>query len=193
MSERRYSRYRVLTGPDDDRFCERVSEALDLGYVLHGGPAITTRDGLGYVAQAVVWTSEGPPPPRPETRLTTLDHCVIQVSDWGASNAFYRDVLGAELVDRGGGAWAYRFGGQQLNVHGPGVVATGPDARVPVAPGNSDLCLCGPAPSRKRSIERARHRCGAGTSQTTRRSGSGNQRLLRDPDGSLIEFISYDR
>jgi catechol 2,3-dioxygenase-like lactoylglutathione lyase family enzyme len=27
-----------------------------------------------------------------------LDHVVIHVSDWERSNAFYRDVLGAELV-----------------------------------------------------------------------------------------------
>ena len=33
-------RYRVLTGPDDETFCRRVSAALDLGYRLHGGPAV---------------------------------------------------------------------------------------------------------------------------------------------------------
>jgi catechol 2,3-dioxygenase-like lactoylglutathione lyase family enzyme len=26
-----------------------------------------------------------------------LDHCVVHVSDWERSNAFYRDVLGAEF------------------------------------------------------------------------------------------------
>jgi catechol 2,3-dioxygenase-like lactoylglutathione lyase family enzyme len=52
-----------------------------------------------------------------------LDHCVIHVSDWERSNAFYRDVLGVELVDRGHGTWAYRLDDQQLNVHGPGVEA----------------------------------------------------------------------
>jgi catechol 2,3-dioxygenase-like lactoylglutathione lyase family enzyme len=26
-----------------------------------------------------------------------IDHCVIAVSDWGRSNAFYRGVLGAEV------------------------------------------------------------------------------------------------
>src|SRR5450830_1751775 len=30
--------YRLLTGPDDRLFCERVSAALDDGYVLHGDP-----------------------------------------------------------------------------------------------------------------------------------------------------------
>ena len=29
----------------------------------------------------------------------SLDHCVIAVSDWDRSNRFYRDVLGAELVE----------------------------------------------------------------------------------------------
>lgn len=48
-------RYRVLTGPDDETFCRRVSEALDLGYVLHGGPALTVNDEQTIVAQAVVW------------------------------------------------------------------------------------------------------------------------------------------
>jgi hypothetical protein len=49
-----------------------------------------------------------------------LDHCVIHVSDWEISNTFYRDVLGAELVPRESG-WSYRFGVEQLNLHGPGV------------------------------------------------------------------------
>jgi len=48
-----------------------------------------------------------------------LDHCVIHVSDWERSNAFYRDVLGAEIVPRPVG-FAYRFGTVQLNLHGPG-------------------------------------------------------------------------
>jgi catechol 2,3-dioxygenase-like lactoylglutathione lyase family enzyme len=64
----------------------------------------------------------------------------VIVSDWKRSNSFYRDVVGAELVDRGGGTWAYRFGAEQLNVHGPGATP-GPVARIPVAPGNSDLCF----------------------------------------------------
>src|SRR2546430_1739735 len=33
-----------------------------------------------------------------------FDHCVIHVSNWERANPFYRDVLGAELVDRGRGA-----------------------------------------------------------------------------------------
>jgi hypothetical protein len=50
-------RYRLLTGPDDVSFCLRVSEALDLGYVLYGSPAMTFDGQMSVVAQAVVWAS----------------------------------------------------------------------------------------------------------------------------------------
>ena len=46
--------YRLLSGPDDLAFCERVSEALADGYVLHGGPAATFDGTRVVVAQAVV-------------------------------------------------------------------------------------------------------------------------------------------
>ena len=60
----------------------------------------------------------------------TFDHCVVHVSDWERSNAFYRDVIGAQVVPRGAG-FAYRFGDCQLNCHGPGVKGQ-PVARLPV-------------------------------------------------------------
>jgi hypothetical protein len=47
-------KYRLLTGPDDHAFCERVSKALDEGYRLHGAPAITFNGETAIVAQAVV-------------------------------------------------------------------------------------------------------------------------------------------
>jgi hypothetical protein len=46
--------YRLVTGPDDRTFCERISAALAEGYVLHGSPAATTNDGQVIVAQALV-------------------------------------------------------------------------------------------------------------------------------------------
>jgi catechol 2,3-dioxygenase-like lactoylglutathione lyase family enzyme len=66
-----------------------------------------------------------------------LDHCVVHVSDWPRSNAFYRDVLGTELV-RAGAGWSYRFGDHQLNLHRPGVDAA-PVADIPVPPGGTSL------------------------------------------------------
>nr|WP_242513972.1 DUF1737 domain-containing protein [Streptomyces leeuwenhoekii] len=44
-----------MTGPDDATFCHRVSEALDLGYKLHEGPAVTFNGENVIVAQALVW------------------------------------------------------------------------------------------------------------------------------------------
>ncbi len=47
--------YRCLTGPDDDQFCRRVSDALEQGWRLHGSPALTFNGERVIVAQAVVW------------------------------------------------------------------------------------------------------------------------------------------
>jgi catechol 2,3-dioxygenase-like lactoylglutathione lyase family enzyme len=124
--------------------------------------------------------------------LAKLDHCVIHVSDWERSNAFYRDVLGAELVDRGAGTWAYRFGTEQLNVHGPGADPD-PVARIPVAPGNSDLCFEWPGPIESVSTHLRQHdiEIAQGPVSRTGAKGRGTSVYFRDPDGSLLEFISY--
>lgn len=51
--------YRLLTGPDDRSFCEKVSKALEEGYVLYGSPAITHDGKNNIVAQAVVLGKSG--------------------------------------------------------------------------------------------------------------------------------------
>jgi catechol 2,3-dioxygenase-like lactoylglutathione lyase family enzyme len=124
--------------------------------------------------------------------LAKLDHCVIHVSDWHVSNPFYRDVLGAELIDRGDGTWAYRFGAEQLNVHGPGVIAD-PLARIPVAPGNSDLCFEWDGPIEGAVKHLALHGIEPEVGPVERNGarGRGTSVYFRDPDGSLMEFISY--
>jgi hypothetical protein len=47
--------YRLLTGKDDATFCQRISEALALGYQLYGSPAATFNGKEVIVAQAVLW------------------------------------------------------------------------------------------------------------------------------------------
>jgi catechol 2,3-dioxygenase-like lactoylglutathione lyase family enzyme len=120
-----------------------------------------------------------------------LDHCVVGVSDWDRSNAFYRDVLGAELIERGAG-WAYRFGDQQLNLHGPGVKPE-PVAADPVRPGNSDLCFRwdGPIEEAVAHLERFGVPIELGPVSRSGARGDGTSVYFRDPDGSLLEFISY--
>lgn len=54
-------RYRLLTGPDDRTFCERISAALAEGYELHGGPAATFDGERVIVAQAVVLPAPAAP------------------------------------------------------------------------------------------------------------------------------------
>jgi catechol 2,3-dioxygenase-like lactoylglutathione lyase family enzyme len=125
--------------------------------------------------------------------VAAIDHVVIHVSDWERSNRFYRDVVGAEIIERGAG-YAYRIGGQLLNCHGPGV-APHPVARVPVAPGNSDLCFVWDGTS-EAAIEHLRSLDVAvelGPVARTGAHGQGTSIYFRDPDGSLLEFICYPR
>ena len=121
-----------------------------------------------------------------------LDHCVIAVSDWERSNVFYRDVLAADVVERGG-SFAYRFGAQQLNVHGPGGDPY-PVAATPVEPGNSDLCFVwdGPIEDAVGHLRRLGVEIEEGPVPRPGARGQGTSVYFRDPDGSLLELISYD-
>jgi catechol 2,3-dioxygenase-like lactoylglutathione lyase family enzyme len=94
-----------------------------------------------------------------------LDHVVIAVSDWKRSNAFYRDVVGAEA-----------------NV-----------ARKPVEPGNSDVYFVWPGPVDEAIEHLRRHAIDLETAPVRRPGGrgAGTSVYFRDPDESLLEFISY--
>ena len=123
-----------------------------------------------------------------------LDHCVMHVSDRARSNAFYRDVLGAELVGDPDGVAMYRFGGQQLNVHGPGLEPD-PVARLPVQPGGSDLCFVWAGPIEDAIDHLSAHSVDVELCPAQRQGAGGEGRSIyfRDPDGSLLELISYEK
>jgi catechol 2,3-dioxygenase-like lactoylglutathione lyase family enzyme len=102
-----------------------------------------------------------------------FDHAVIHIDDWDACNKFYADVLEVELVENPEGqanplgAWAYRLGGQQINVHGPWPGLDAP---------------CCPPPlnevGERGVVAVARcHRRGR-TDEAVRVSGLGNERVL---------------
>jgi catechol 2,3-dioxygenase-like lactoylglutathione lyase family enzyme len=123
--------------------------------------------------------------------VIALDHFVIAVTDWERSNAFYRDVVGAEIVPRGAG-FAYRVGAQQLNVHGPGLDPQ-PVARDRVRPGNSDMCFVwdGPIESAAEHLRAHAVTIELGPVPRNGARGPGTSVYFRDPDGSLLEFMSY--
>ena len=123
-----------------------------------------------------------------------FDHCVIAVSDWATADAFYREVLGAEIPPHDQWWGEYRFDGWKLNVHGPGFV--GLNARHPVEPGNSDLCFVWPGSIAEAVDHLAAHgvaiEAGPFEGDTGAR-GAGMHLYFRDPDGSLLEFVAYGK
>ena len=131
------------------------------------------------------------PAQRVLTGVAALDHCVIAVSDWDRSNAFYADVLGAEVVARGDG-YVYRFGANQLNIHGPGVDGE-PNAEPPVVPGGSDLCFVwdGPIEAAIGHLTDLGVPIELGPVARFGARGHGTSVYFRDPDGSLLEYIAY--
>ena len=121
-----------------------------------------------------------------------LDHVVIAVSDWERSNTFYAEVLGAEVIELTRGRWAYRFANTQLNVHGPGSTPE-PIAAAQAPPGAADLCFVwdGPIDGAVEHLEARNVAVERGPIERHGRGGPGVSVYFRDPDGSLLELISY--
>jgi catechol 2,3-dioxygenase-like lactoylglutathione lyase family enzyme len=135
-----------------------------------------------------------PPAPLPRKPVRAIDHVVIAVSDWERSNAFYRDVVGADVVGLDDPPrWRYRFGDQQLNVHGPGMDPQ-PVARIPAEPGMADLCFVwsGDIDEAIAHLERQDVPIEDGPVPRNGAQGPGQSVYFRDPDGSLLEFIAYE-
>src|SRR5262245_39719787 len=78
--------------------------------------------------------------------------------------------------------------------HGPGFHPA-EVARLPVAPGNSDLCFQWDGPIAGAIVHLERYGVPIDTGPVERfgAKGAGISVYFRDPDGSLLEFISYHR
>ena len=119
-------------------------------------------------------------------RPRSIDHVVVAVSDFERSNAFYRDVLGAEIQQDDAWYGRYRFGDWFLSVHGPGF--DGLNAAKPVEPGNTDLCFVWPGSIDEALAHLRRHSVTVESGPLVGRDGLPHV-YFRDPDGSLLELV----
>lgn len=119
-----------------------------------------------------------------------FDHFAFAVSKWDETSAFYRDVLGAEVVEHSPGRYAFRWGLNQINVVGPASFA---HPKEPIVAGSVDMCFVWPG-----GVDEAKgylERCGveviAGPMRRPGAQDFGESVYFRDPEGNLLEFISY--
>ncbi len=123
-------------------------------------------------------------------RIDSLDHLVLTVADVEATCAFYRRVLGMEVVTFAPGRKALGFGCQKINLHRRGHEFE-PKAERPT-PGSGDLCFLTSTPLQ----EVLAHLTAEGVAIVDgpgRRTGATGPIVsvyLRDPDGNLIEVAN---
>ena len=130
-----------------------------------------------------------------------LDHVIIHVDNWDTTHAFYVDVLGLDRVANPEGAsnplgaWAYRIGGQQINVHGPW-----PGKQAPCCPpplnevGRADVAFRTELTPRE-CVELLHDHGIEVASGPIRRFGAhgwGISVYCHDPSGNEVELISYE-
>lgn len=48
--------YRFITGPDDEKFCMRVTESLNNGWILYGSPTLSFDSKTPIAGQALIKT-----------------------------------------------------------------------------------------------------------------------------------------
>jgi catechol 2,3-dioxygenase-like lactoylglutathione lyase family enzyme len=135
---------------------------------------------------------------RSEIASLEFDHLVIAASEWQRTRTFYARVVGAGAVEFESGRRALRVGDKQLNVHLPEDLPRPGEkainlARIPVAPGGSDLCFRWPGPiaDAVEHLERLGVEVELGPVPRPGARGDGESVYFRDPDGSLLELISY--
>ncbi len=122
-----------------------------------------------------------------------IDHVALPMQNTGAMIAFYRS-LGLP-VDESPHLVRVRVGEQMINFHRPEVWQRDFSLRAPAAlPPCGDLCLVwqGPAESLLALLQGAdAHLVEGPVEREGGRRTTGSSVYVRDPDGNLIEFITY--
>ena len=126
-----------------------------------------------------------------------FDHWAITVQDIETTIAFYRVVLGCEILYEE--LWragklpiiSMRVGANVINVHQAGREAS-PHARQPT-PGSGDVCFRWDAPLEDAVALLDAHGIGIEEGPVSRPAADGElgrSIYFRDPDGNLLEFLS---
>jgi catechol 2,3-dioxygenase-like lactoylglutathione lyase family enzyme len=122
-----------------------------------------------------------------------IDHFVIRVRDIERTAEFYERVLGAERVALTYGRGGLRFGQTQINLHDKGSTPD-PIPDVVPAPGGGDVCFRWDGSTDEALAYLAQHGIEAILGPVDRMGAGGRGRSVyfRDPDGNLLELISYE-
>lgn len=121
-------------------------------------------------------------------QIASLDHLVLTVRDLDATLAFYKDVLGMEVITFGTGRKALKFGNQKINLHVAGQELV-PKAANPT-PGSGDLCflISGSLANAVAELKSKNILIVNGPVRRTGANGPLESVYVRDPDGNLVEL-----
>lgn len=124
-------------------------------------------------------------------QLDRFDHVVLTVASIEASEDFYTEVLGMEIIVREG-RHALAFGVQKINLHQRGHEVQ-PHAGHP-ASGSADLCFVTESSLADVTeyITSMRVRIELGPVEREGALGKMQSIYIRDPDRNLIEISKYD-
>jgi catechol 2,3-dioxygenase-like lactoylglutathione lyase family enzyme len=123
-----------------------------------------------------------------------LDHATLKVRDAAQASAFYRDVLGARVQPLAYGRVRFWIGDAAIHVHAPDSTPF-PTPRMVATAGSGDLCFEWAGSAQQAVDHLARHGVAVLTGPVDRetRRGAGRSVYFHDPDGNLLELVSYQR
>lgn len=122
-----------------------------------------------------------------------LDHLVLTVHDIAATCAWYKGVLGMQVITFGSGRTALAFGQQKINLHQQEHEFE-PKAAHPL-PGSADLCFITttPLPEVIVHFQACNVPIIEGPVQRTGAHGPIMSVYVRDPDSNLIEVSNVEQ